>query len=454
MPIANKVTPVGILGGGLAGVALQHFLRRESEVLEKEARPGGLCRAWKVDGVTADRGPHIIFSRDGSTVREMVGILGKNVCRLYRRNAIWYGGRYIAYPFENGLAALDLKTRLRCLRGYLFQRAAGSEVRNLEDWAYRAFGPALARAYFLPYNEKIWKRSARDLGLDWVERIPRPGLIELIKGTAGLRTEGYRHQLYFHHPKKGGIEALVKVLIKDPRKIRTNSRVIRIEKNGKLWQVTTESGKYRYEHVVCCLPLQELIPALGEKVPASIRQAVGKLRVNSVILVLMAYPSSRPPERFAVYIPDRAILPHRISWVNYLGPDLVPVGYHAVLAEISSRPGDECSQMEDKQIALRTVRQLQAASLLPAEVSVESRVCRQTYGYVVNTLDSSRARKTVVGFCRNLDIPLLGRWAEFEYLNMDAVWQRAKSLAAELDRKRGTYKLAPPLAGQLMTKHE
>lgn len=34
-----------ILGGGLAGLSLAHFLNARSIVLEKENTPGGLCRS-------------------------------------------------------------------------------------------------------------------------------------------------------------------------------------------------------------------------------------------------------------------------------------------------------------------------------------------------------------------------------------------------------------------------
>ena len=435
----HDIVPVGILGGGLAGVALQHFLKLRSEILEKEGRPGGLCRSWEVDGVTADRGPHVIFSRDRGVLSEMVDILGDNVHRLYRRNFIRFDGRFIPYPFENGLYALGMKTRLRFLRDYVFNPARVGVANNLEEWAHRTFGSALARAYFLPYNRKLWKRRPRELALDWVGRVPRPDITKMFRAALGIRTEGYLQQRYFYHPRRGGIEALVKALISDPARIRTHSEVKRLEKGDGFWKVETGSGEYRYRHVVCCLPLQELIGALEPRVPAAARSAGQKLEVNIVILVLMIYPSSRTPSRFAVYIPDREILPHRISWVNYLGSELVAKGRHAVLAEISSRSGDECSRMDDQTIARNTVRQLRKVELLPAGVPVETRVRREPYGYVVDTLGTAAARKTILDFCRGLDIPLLGRWAEFEYLNMDAVWARARSLAADLEIKWGRW---------------
>ena len=41
-----------------------------------------------------------------------------------------------------------------------------------------------------------------------VERIPKPPKEDIIKSAKGISTEGYKHQLYFHYPKKNGIQAL------------------------------------------------------------------------------------------------------------------------------------------------------------------------------------------------------------------------------------------------------
>ena len=46
-----------------------------------------------------------------------------------------------------------------------------------------------------------------------VDRIPKPPLEDIIRSAEGNNSEGYLHQLFFHYPKKGGIESLVKSFI-------------------------------------------------------------------------------------------------------------------------------------------------------------------------------------------------------------------------------------------------
>jgi uncharacterized protein with NAD-binding domain and iron-sulfur cluster len=47
---------VGILGGGLAGLAAANFLKHDFEVLEKNEECGGLCRGLREKGFTSGNG--------------------------------------------------------------------------------------------------------------------------------------------------------------------------------------------------------------------------------------------------------------------------------------------------------------------------------------------------------------------------------------------------------------
>ena len=60
---------IGVLGGGLSGMAIAYFLQDNDrinsiEILEKECEPGGLCRSFNLDGLSYDIGPHVIISKD------------------------------------------------------------------------------------------------------------------------------------------------------------------------------------------------------------------------------------------------------------------------------------------------------------------------------------------------------------------------------------------------------
>src|ERR1700733_14876038 len=109
----------GILGGGIAGLSLSYFLGENSEILEKSEECGGLCRSFEKDGFTYDLGGHIIFSKDQEILDFELNLLKDKVNRLYRKNSVWFKKRFVKYPFENGLAALDKEDIYDCLYHYL-----------------------------------------------------------------------------------------------------------------------------------------------------------------------------------------------------------------------------------------------------------------------------------------------------------------------------------------------
>ncbi|HWS73236.1 MAG TPA: NAD(P)-binding protein, partial [Thermoanaerobaculia bacterium] len=95
---------LGILGGGISGVALAAHLGEDVEVLEKQRHPGGLCATVIEDGFTFDAaGPHIMFSKNKEVLNLMISVLGDNVHQRRRENRIWFRGRLVKYPFENDL---------------------------------------------------------------------------------------------------------------------------------------------------------------------------------------------------------------------------------------------------------------------------------------------------------------------------------------------------------------
>ncbi len=197
---------VGILGGGITGITLQRYLEHDSEVLEASGRPGGLCSTIFKEGFGYDIGGHILFSRDDQINRLVERLLGDNCGKARRANQIYFKGKFVKYPFENGLGVLDKDDIYECLLGYL-KRGDNPGPTNLREWCYHRFGKGIAELYLLPYNEKIWNTPAANMSLDWVDRIPSPPMEDIVKSALGYETEGYLHQLYFKYPKKGGVRS-------------------------------------------------------------------------------------------------------------------------------------------------------------------------------------------------------------------------------------------------------
>jgi len=422
---------VGILGGGITGLAIQRFLDEDSVVLEAADVPGGLCRTFWKDGFGYDLGGHILFSKNERVTTFVDELLAGNLNRCRRANKILFGGRYVKYPFENDLAALGREDAYECLIAYLKNDFSG-EVTNLREWAYATFGAGIADKYFIPYNEKIWNVSADQLGLDFVERIPKPPMEDVVRSALGIETEGYLHQLYFRYPARGGVEAMVQALMDDTSRIVCDYRVQTVARAGDRWEVSNGKETHVFDRIVVAFPIHEAIHCFAD-VPGNVLEAVDGLRYNSMRIVLVAVDNDSLMDKSAIYIPDPSVITHRVCYMGFFSPELVRPGTSSLIAEITTNPGDGVYELTDEQVAERVVRDLDRIDVLDAEDVIVTDVARVTYGYPVYTHAYRHNRAIFHDYFRGLGIELCGRFAEFDYINSDECLNRAMELAARLN---------------------
>ncbi|HMC21154.1 MAG TPA: FAD-dependent oxidoreductase [Thermoanaerobaculia bacterium] len=425
---------IGILGGGISGIALAANLDENVEVLEKRGRIGGLCGSIIDQGFTFDAaGPHILFSKNKDVLNLMVATLGDNVHQRRRENKIWFKGRLVKYPFENDLASLPREDNFDCIYGYIVNPHAKETPANLAQWSYATFGEGISDKYFIPYNRKIWNYDPSKIGLEFVSRIPRPPMEDVLKSSIGIPTEGYLHQLYFYYPVEGGYEAVVHAFAKRVRgRICTSSAVESIASDGKKWVVRTANREPRtYDRLVSTIPIHELL-GVWRDAPREAREAASKLRYNSLINVLLGCNYDPGHPHTAVYIPDAAILFHRISFPQNFSRRNVPEGASSVMAEITANEGDGVWEMTDEQILERTIADLMSIGFINPDKIVYRRVVRFQYGYPVYDLDYRKNVTTVRESIAATGLRLLGRFAQFDYINSDVCVERALTLASEL----------------------
>ena len=423
---------IGILGGGISGLTLQRFLRHPSEVLEKDATPGGLCRTYWKDGFGFDVGGHILFSKHQHVTDLVDHLLGDNLNYCRRANKILFKGRYIKYPFENDLGSLEKQDCYDCLIDYL--KSDFAEPTNLEEWGYSTFGRSIAEKYFLPYNRKIWKMEPREMGLDWVGRVPKPPMEDVVKSALGIDTEGYTHQLHFRYPLHGGYEALVKAMIVDFSSVHCNNPVRSIRKNEDGWTVVAGQTTWLFDHLVVALPIHVAIRCLGD-VPVEVLDAVRCLRYNPIRVSFIAVNNESLMDKSAVYIPDLDVLPHRVCFMGFFSPNMVRPGTSSLVAETTVRHGDATDRLSDGEFLDRVIGDLDRVGILRAEDVLVRDTRRFEYAYPVYDQAHGKNTRIVREYFSALGIDLLGRFAEFDYINSDECIRRALVLAEKLNEQ-------------------
>lgn len=122
-----------------------------------------------------------------------------------------------------------------------------------------------------------------------------------------------------------------------------------------------------------------------------------------------------------LYIPQKEIGRfNRISFPSNYSTEVAPAGCSSVLAEVTFNEGDEVSKMTDDEIAEHCVEGLIDMGIIPSkEKVIYTTVERFEYAYVVYDLDYLENIRTVTDYFSGSGIDLVGRFSEFEYINMD-----------------------------------
>jgi protoporphyrinogen oxidase len=429
-----KNEKIAILGAGLSGLTIGQLLSQRNvnfEIFEQNSHCGGLMKSKRANGFCFDTcGSHIIFSKNNETIRFFLSLLKKNVVRKKRVTKILYKGRYVKYPFENGLNDLPKNENFECLNTFIKnlidQGKNNKSPINLKDWFYCTFGQGISEKYLIPYNEKIWKFPINKIGLDWVQRIPSPPFEEIVKSSLGIKTDGYTHQLFFYYPIDGGIQAITDKLEKELRESPTlNFRISKIhEENGK-WIISDGKTERIFNRVISTIPLQKLVKALDA--PTEIKNLVTKLKYNSLINVMIGINRNKINNFSWMYIPAKNILPHRVSFPSNYSPKVTPLNKSSVVAEITCNLNDNIWKIDNDKLIERTINDLSDLNVIHKNEVCYADLERTEYAYVINDSAYTDNLKILREYFKQKDIGLVGRFAEFKYLNMDACVESASA---------------------------
>jgi protoporphyrinogen oxidase len=430
---------IGILGGGVAGVSLGRLLNQGHDItiLESEPDGGGLARSFPFRGFSYDVGPHIIFSRNPAVLQYMLEIAPEELMPHERSNQIWYKGRLIKYPFENFLGLLPPEETAHCVETFLHNPYEDYKPENMLQFFLRTFGSGITDTYLRPYNAKIWKYDPAFLDLQMVGRIPKPPAEDILSGARGEFKEGYTHQVHFYYPRRGGIQVFFDKMVESlPQnaKLVTDQRVKAVARRGSSWLVRCANGaEWEFDRIINCMPLHEFFPCLQFAPDAPVLESLSRLRYNSMWVGLVVFRKDSAGHNFAFNIPQHEVLFHRISKLNFLGED--PPSESGFLFEVTFREDSPIASFSKEQLTKEVLDGFEYMGLAKREDFVDIDIRRVKYAYVIYDLLHRQNADTVLDYLRSLDIFCCGRFAEFEYVNMDNVIERAMKLAVNLNEE-------------------
>lgn len=432
-----------ILGAGLSGITTAYFLQQYEQyeditLLEMESTPGGLCRTIRKEGYLYDIGPHILFSKDTEMLNLMLNVLDEKN-DLKRSNKILYKDRQVQYPFENDLSKLPPEDLCYCINAFNHNPYEGYEAVNMIQFFLKTFGEGITNTYLRPYNEKIWKYDPAFMNTSMVDRIPKPTREEIHRSASGETVDGYLHQLYFNYPSQGGIEAVPNGFLKrlDKKKchVEVNKEVCRITREVKGYCIHTVDGTcYTADQVISTIPVQALTKAYAGATP-DLKSCVEDLRYNSIAIAFVKVPYDLCGDNFAFMVPDKNVIFHRISKMDFLGSAYHRNGEATYMVEVTYRKNDQVDLMLEKDFKDRIRQGILDIGFAEAVDDVKIiDVTRYEYAYVIYDLKHKSNMEVIRSFYQQNGIILNGRFGNFEYWNMDRILRESFNLTRELSR--------------------
>jgi UDP-galactopyranose mutase len=479
-----------VAGAGPTGLSAAYHVGEDCILLERNSKVGGWCRSIEKEGFTFDYAGHIMFSGDPYVHELYRMLLGNNVHWQDREAWIYSKNVYTRYPFQGSLYGLPpdvikecivgaiearfgpLKTpnghqsngrangashngstcdshiKDCCADGILESSAPLSESlhsgghqtkpRNFEEFIYQVWGAGIARHFAIPYNRKLWSVPLSEMETSWLGgRVPLPDLEEMIEGALSPSPKPMGPNARFGYPLRGGFQALMEgwlPLLKG--ELRLNTEIVDVSPSRH--RVTLSDGsELAYERLISTMPLPVLIRQIGERAPAAVRAAAGRLRNVSVRCVHLGVGRERLTDKHWIYYPEDTVF-HRIFVQGNASPYCNPPGGFGLTCEITYSPYKPLPCEGDDLIKTCIEDCHRVGIFTPDDPVWVTAQCDLPYAYVV--YDHARAASvgTIREWLESVNIIPAGRYSEWEYYNSDHAF-RAGRKAAEAARAEAEW---------------
>lgn len=410
-----------IIGGGISGIFLGLELMKRNDkdflILEKEDRPGGLCRSHKIGNLYYDIGAHALHKKAVESSKELNEIIDINKLYCQKRNAkVFIFNKLIPHPFQLHLYYAPLKVKLKCLYGYLTRVKKTSD--NLSEWLQSEFGDQVCKYFLFPYNEKVWKTDLKNISINWISRVSA-GSLKFLKGLFFAGDQNYASNEYVCYPDSGGFENLFSEKIKLlADNIQVDCEIVEIDLNDKC--AITKDGKiFQYKCLISTLPIDLLFSKLLTKKDDRMLDLANQLeKVSACLVTFLTTNISSELQR--IYIPESKYLAQRVILNSNSSQSLKEQNQSVVSLEISYRSKNEL--LPEHQIIDNCKKLLKDLQLVERDSDIkEYRIEYIEYMYPTQTLNSINIMSETRNYLKNYNCYSIGRFGSWNYANVDGI---------------------------------
>ncbi|NPA36102.1 MAG: NAD(P)-binding protein [Chlorobi bacterium] len=410
-----------IIGAGISGLSAARLLKEQGEevlILERASKPGGLIKCDIVDGHLFHRvGGHVFNTK----IQKVKDWFWKHFDRnnefisATRQAGIYLHNRYLSYPLENNLYKFDEDTVKAIVSELLeLEKVGKRKFSNFEDFLKGNFGETLYNIYFKPYNEKIWKTDLSKVALPWLDgKLPMPDHKEIITSNILRKEETNMVHSSFFYPYKSGSQFIADRLSEDIE-ITYNIEVESLEYKNKHWIVNSEFEAENIIYTGDIRKLHDFIKLMSSSLKNRMEQ-VKELKSNGTSNLLCTTDDTTYSW---LYLPDKDIPSHRIIYTGNFSKTNYPEGQRkSCTVEFSGNtPLEEMKKTISK---------------LPGNLEIVDHNYEPN-SYVIQQNGDRDKIKSLKKELAEYNFHLVGRFAEWEYFNMDKAIESAMNTVAAI----------------------
>lgn len=424
---------IAIIGAGVSGLTVAHFLKERYNVVvfEKDGIPGGLIKCRKVNGSLFHIcGGHVFNSKRQDVLSWFWSIFDcenefikadRNSCVFMDKNDTSLEHDEIPYPIENHVYMFDEETQ-RAFYADLEEidkvkgiNAKFTDYDSFGSFLRWRFGKTLYNLYFEPYNKKVWRRELTTVPMSWMEgKLPMPTTQEMRENNANrLEEKSFVHSTFWYE-KINGSQYIADKLA-EGLNITFNSGIKSIKKVDKTWIVNGQE----FDKIVFCGNIKDLPKIIeGVDISAYYKQ-IEALEYHGTTAVFCEIDKN--PYSW-IYQPSRQHESHRIICTGNFSPSN---------NNLLTTPLDRMTATIEFTDAISKERILYNLKRIPLNPKY---LCHEynKYTYPIQNSDTRDMVKKLKQELAGTEFYFTGRFADWEYYNMDVAMGVAMDLSKTL----------------------
>lgn len=405
---------IAVIGAGVSGMTIAKLLSSKNEVVVYEScnRPGGLIKCDKINGSLFHRtGGHVFNSKREDVLNWFWTKFDKSTefTKALRNSTVHLNNEIeIPYPIENHAYMLDGNLLNNIIKDLLnIYKKGESEFENFEEFLKGRFGETLYKLYFQPYNYKVWRRSLVGVPLTWLDgKLPMPSVQEIIYNNINhIEERAFVHSSFFY-PKNGGSQFIADRL-SEGLNIIYNTNIENIERNASIWIINDRV----FDKIIYCGNVKQIPLLLNNIIDiSSYMKPIDNLQYHGTTAVFCEIDANNYSW---IYLPNKAYESHRIICTGNFSDSNNAPGKMTASIEFT----DFFSEEDIK-------KNLKRMPYSPHYLTHHY----EKYTYPIQDKETRSMIQSLKEKLRKQGFYLLGRFAEWEYYNMDVAMGAALDL--------------------------